>query len=88
MGETRKLAAILVADVVGYNRLAYADEDSTLSRLRGLPRRASRLSFQHRTRGCLRFRLQAVENINQCCGWVRMLMHDFSPPRLPYDGCS
>ena len=27
MGETRKIAAILVADVVGYSRLAGADED-------------------------------------------------------------
>jgi hypothetical protein len=36
MGETRKLAAILVADVVGYSRLAGADEGRTLSRLRGL----------------------------------------------------
>src|SRR6202045_2426 len=36
MAETRKIAAILVADVVGYSRLAGADEDRTLSRLRGL----------------------------------------------------
>jgi adenylate cyclase len=36
MGETRKIAAILVADVVGYSRLAGADEDRMLSRLRGL----------------------------------------------------
>jgi len=36
VGETRKLAAILVADVVGYSRLAGADEDRTLARLRGL----------------------------------------------------
>ncbi len=36
MNETRKLAAILVTDVVGYSRLAGADEDRTLSRLRGL----------------------------------------------------
>jgi TolB-like protein/class 3 adenylate cyclase len=36
MIETRKLAAILVADVVGYSRLAGVDEDRTLSRLRGL----------------------------------------------------
>ena len=36
MSETRKIAAILVADVVGYSRLARADEDRTLSRLRGL----------------------------------------------------
>src|ERR1700739_3721770 len=38
MSETRKIAAILVADVVGYSRLAGADEDRTLSRLRGLGR--------------------------------------------------
>jgi adenylate cyclase len=36
MSETWKIAAILVADVVGYSRLAAADEDRTLSRLRGL----------------------------------------------------
>jgi adenylate cyclase len=36
MGETRKLAAILVADVVGYSRLASADEDRILARLRAL----------------------------------------------------
>ena len=36
MGETRKIAAILVSDVVGYSRLAGADEDRTLARLRGL----------------------------------------------------
>jgi TolB-like protein/class 3 adenylate cyclase len=36
VSETRKLAAILVSDVVGYSRLAGADEDRTLSRLRGL----------------------------------------------------
>jgi adenylate cyclase len=36
MSETRKIAAILVSDVVGYSRLAGADEDRTLSRIRGL----------------------------------------------------
>ena len=36
VGETRKLAAILVADIVGYSRLASADEDRTLARVRGL----------------------------------------------------
>ena len=36
MAETRKLAAILVADVVGYSRLAGADEDRILARLRTL----------------------------------------------------
>jgi adenylate cyclase len=36
MSETRKIAAILVADVVGYSRLAGADEEGTLARLRAL----------------------------------------------------
>ena len=36
MGETRKIAAILVADVVGYSRLAGEDEEGTLARLRAL----------------------------------------------------
>ncbi|QOZ32762.1 adenylate/guanylate cyclase domain-containing protein [Bradyrhizobium sp. CCBAU 53421] len=36
MTETRKLAAILAADVVGYSRLAGTDEDRTLARLRAL----------------------------------------------------
>ena len=42
MSETRKIAAILVADVVGYSRLAGADEDRTLSRLRGSEERPDR----------------------------------------------
>jgi TolB-like protein/class 3 adenylate cyclase len=36
VGETRKLAAILVFDVVGYSRLAGGDEDRILARLRTL----------------------------------------------------
>ena len=36
MVETRKLVAILAADVVGYSRLAGCDEDRTLARLRAL----------------------------------------------------
>jgi adenylate cyclase len=31
VSETRKLAAILVSDVVGYSRLAGADEDRILA---------------------------------------------------------
>jgi adenylate cyclase len=52
MSDTRKLAAILAFDVVGYSRLAGADEDRILARLRALPqrrpnyRRASRSSRQ------------------------------------------
>jgi len=36
MPGQRKLAAILVADVVGFSRLTGADEDRTLARLRAL----------------------------------------------------
>jgi adenylate cyclase len=36
MAETRKLAAILAADVVGYSRLAGTDEELVLARLRTL----------------------------------------------------
>jgi hypothetical protein len=36
MSETRKLAAILCSDVAGYSRLAGADEDRILARLRAL----------------------------------------------------
>jgi adenylate cyclase len=36
LSETRKLAAILCSDVVGFSRLAGADEDRILARLRSL----------------------------------------------------
>jgi adenylate cyclase len=36
MAETRKLVAILAADVAGYSKLAAADEERTLARLRAL----------------------------------------------------
>ena len=36
MAETRKLPAILAADVAGYSKLAGADEERTLARLRAL----------------------------------------------------
>ena len=36
MNESRKIAAILAADIVGFSRLAGADEDGTLARLRAL----------------------------------------------------
>ena len=38
MSATRKLAAILAADVVGYGRLTGADEEDTLARLKALRR--------------------------------------------------
>jgi class 3 adenylate cyclase len=36
MSQTRRLAAILAADVAGYSRLIEADEERTLGRLRVL----------------------------------------------------
>ena len=46
MSQTRRLAAILAADVAGYSRLIGADEGGTLERLRTvrreLPTRKSR----------------------------------------------
>jgi adenylate cyclase len=38
MSQTRRLAAILAADVAGYSRLIGANEDGTLERLRALRR--------------------------------------------------
>lgn len=38
MSETRKLAAILVTDVIGHSRLDGAEEERTLARLRALRR--------------------------------------------------
>jgi adenylate cyclase len=46
MAETRKLAAILAADVVGYSKLAGADEERTLARLRAL--RSDLIGSDHR----------------------------------------
>jgi adenylate cyclase len=38
MSQTRRLAAILAADVVGHSRLMGADEEGTLERLKTLRR--------------------------------------------------
>ena len=38
MSQTRRLAAILAADVAGYSRLMGADEEGTLARLKALHR--------------------------------------------------
>ena len=38
MSQTRRLAAILAADVAGYSRLIGADEEGTLERLKTLRR--------------------------------------------------
>ena len=44
--EQRRLAAILVADVVGYSKLIGSDEAGTLAQLRGT---ADRRSSSHRS---------------------------------------
>ena len=41
MAATRRLAAILAADVAGYSRLMGADEEGTLERLKALRREVS-----------------------------------------------
>ena len=50
MAETRKIAAILAADVVGFSRMASADEDRTLARLRMLCTRCARTSLDRRAK--------------------------------------
>ena len=58
MSETRKLAAILAADVVGYSRLVGADEERTLARLWGPPQRSHRPRHHRQiTRSCMRRRV-------------------------------
>jgi len=41
MSQTRRLAAILAADVAGYSRLMGADEEGTLSELKAIRRELS-----------------------------------------------
>ena len=47
MAETRKLAAILAADVAGYSKLAAADEERTLARLRALRFDPTTIALHH-----------------------------------------
>ena len=72
VGETRKLAAILVSDVVGYSRLTGADEDRILARLRTLAQRPDRPDHRgpprphrqaHRRRLIIEFR-SVVDAVN------------------------
>ena len=46
MTETRKIAAILAADVVGYSRLAGADERSYAGPASGTPKRSDRSDYR------------------------------------------
>jgi hypothetical protein len=51
MSQTRRLAAILAADVAGYSRLIGADEEGTLNRLRAIRADLIDPSEDHRTPG-------------------------------------
>jgi class 3 adenylate cyclase len=62
MSETRKLAAILVADVVGYSRLAGADEDRILARL---TRNISASPKACARRACRRTNRRRIEALRQ-----------------------
>jgi class 3 adenylate cyclase len=53
MSQTRRLAAILAADVAGYSRLMGADEEGTLERLKALRRELYLLSLRGSRRGNL-----------------------------------
>ena len=53
MAETRKTAAILAADFVGFSRMTCADEDGTLARLRSTPRSRPRRMFKRTGDGAL-----------------------------------
>ena len=53
MAATRRLAAILAADVAGYSRLMGADEEGTLERLKAL-RRYPRSKRRKRRRNAVR----------------------------------
>jgi adenylate cyclase len=50
MNRTRRLAAILAADVVGYSRLIGADEEGTLDRLRAIRTDVIDPTTEHRGR--------------------------------------
>ena len=58
MSQTRRLAAILAADVVGYSRLVEADEEGTLAQLRTIVGLAEIMTWapvvsaQPRSNGC------------------------------------
>ena len=47
MSQTRRLAAILAADVAGYSRLMGADEEGTLAALKALRRELARRAPSH-----------------------------------------
>ena len=71
MSQTRRLAAILAADVAGYSRLMGADEEGTLERLKALRRELldPKIAEHHgRTvnRWFVRYRQWRGETCNTC----------------------
>jgi class 3 adenylate cyclase len=59
MTQTRRLAAILAADVTGYSRLMGADEEGTLERLKSLRHESSIRQSPRVTAGSSRQRAMA-----------------------------
>jgi hypothetical protein len=67
MSQTRRLAAILAADVAGYSRLMGADEEGTLERLKAL-RHEIRRSENRRTSWphCQDHRRRPAGGLSEC----------------------
>jgi class 3 adenylate cyclase len=59
MSQTRRLAAILAADVAGYSRLMGADEEGTLERLKALRRELLDPKIAEHPRPCAQPKLRA-----------------------------
>ena len=76
MTPTRRLAAILAADVAGYSRLMGADEEGTLERLKALRRELVDPKIaEHHGRIVKAHRRVAPElNEGSCALWERRLV--------------
>jgi hypothetical protein len=66
MVETRKLAAILAADVAGYSRLAAADEERTLDAATRAPASAAVLDAQYKEVRSINFQLTLAPSSLKC----------------------
>jgi hypothetical protein len=76
IAETRKLAPILVGDIVGFSRLAGADEDRILARLRTLRRLRNVLlsgDVGREDRGCAVKATDPLFQVLRQCGAIELL---------------
>jgi class 3 adenylate cyclase len=84
MTETRKIAAILAADGIGFSRMAGADEDRTLAQLR-----AMRSELVDPTAASQNRREPAVRGIGQpLIKGMPIAVWSFSPGRVVVRGLS